>query len=115
MSCAQGYPRPLYQLTREPARDGPCGQFTPPSLALKRLVRPGGKCKTSWNIPRQFIEKRERLRAVAAFGADLRTAALQFSVEHNARQPLEIQVSFFAYFCMTSRRLLAAVMLDARL
>jgi len=36
--------------------------------------------KTSWNIPRQYIEKRERLRAVAAqFGADLRTAALQFS------------------------------------
>jgi D-threo-aldose 1-dehydrogenase len=35
--------------------------------------------KTSWNIPRQHIEKRERLRAVAAqFGADLRTAA-QFS------------------------------------
>ena len=31
-------------------------------------------------IPRQYIEKRERLRAVAAqFGADLRTAALQFS------------------------------------
>jgi len=36
--------------------------------------------KTSWNIPRQHIEKRERLRAVAAqFGADLRTAALQFA------------------------------------
>ena len=36
--------------------------------------------KTSWDIPRQYIEKRERLRAVAAqFGADLRTAALQFS------------------------------------
>jgi D-threo-aldose 1-dehydrogenase len=36
--------------------------------------------KTSWNIPSQYIEKRERLRAVAAqFGADLRTAALQFS------------------------------------
>ncbi len=36
--------------------------------------------KTSWNIPRQYIEKREKLRAVAAqFGADLRTAALQFS------------------------------------
>ena len=36
--------------------------------------------KTSWNIPRQHIEKRERLRAVAAqYGADLRTAALQFS------------------------------------
>src|SRR3982074_98562 len=36
--------------------------------------------KTSWNIPRQYIEKRESLRAVAAqFGADLRTAALQFS------------------------------------
>lgn len=36
--------------------------------------------KTSWNIPRPYIEKREKLRAVAAqFGADLRTAALQFS------------------------------------
>ena len=36
--------------------------------------------KTSWNIPRQYIEKRERLRAVAAqFGADLRTAAFQFA------------------------------------
>src|SRR5437667_1336200 len=36
--------------------------------------------KTSWNIPRQYLDKRERLRAVAAqFGADLRTAALQFS------------------------------------
>ena len=36
--------------------------------------------ETSWNIPRQYIEKRERLRAVAVqFGADLRTAALQFS------------------------------------
>jgi D-threo-aldose 1-dehydrogenase len=36
--------------------------------------------KTSWSIPRQYIEKRERLRAVAAqFGTDLRTAALQFS------------------------------------
>jgi D-threo-aldose 1-dehydrogenase len=33
----------------------------------------------SWNIPRQYIEKRERLRAVAAeFGVDLRTAALRF-------------------------------------
>ena len=31
--------------------------------------------KTSWNIPRQYIEKRERPQ----FGADLRTAALQFS------------------------------------
>ncbi|MFZ1087932.1 MAG: aldo/keto reductase [Xanthobacteraceae bacterium] len=36
--------------------------------------------KTSWSIPRQYVEKRERLRAVAAqFGADLRTAALQFA------------------------------------
>jgi D-threo-aldose 1-dehydrogenase len=36
--------------------------------------------KTSWNIPRQYIEKREKLRAVAAqFDTDLRTAALQFS------------------------------------
>jgi len=36
--------------------------------------------KTSWDIPRRHIEKREKLRAVAAhFGADLRTAALQFS------------------------------------
>jgi D-threo-aldose 1-dehydrogenase len=36
--------------------------------------------KSAWNIPRKYIEKREKLRAVAAkFGADLRTAALQFS------------------------------------
>jgi hypothetical protein len=36
--------------------------------------------KTLWNIPHQYIKKRERLRVVAAqFGADLRTAALQFS------------------------------------
>jgi D-threo-aldose 1-dehydrogenase len=36
--------------------------------------------KSSWDIPHKFIEKRDRLRAVAArFGADLRTAALQFS------------------------------------
>jgi D-threo-aldose 1-dehydrogenase len=36
--------------------------------------------KTSWSIPRQYIEKRKKLRAVAAqFGTDLRTAALQFS------------------------------------
>ena len=36
--------------------------------------------KTSWNIPHQYIKKRERLRVVAAqFGVDLRTAALQFS------------------------------------
>jgi|SRR5882757_2815009 len=36
--------------------------------------------KNSWKIPRQYIEKREKLRAVAAqYGADLRTAALQFS------------------------------------
>ncbi len=42
--------------------------------------------KTSWNIPRQYIEKRERLRAVAAqFGADLRTAALQFSAAREIR------------------------------
>jgi D-threo-aldose 1-dehydrogenase len=35
--------------------------------------------KTSWNIPRQYIEKRDRLRAVAAqFGTDVRTASLQF-------------------------------------
>ena len=34
----------------------------------------------SWDIPRQYIEKREKLRAVAAqFGVDLRTAALRFS------------------------------------
>jgi D-threo-aldose 1-dehydrogenase len=36
--------------------------------------------KNSWNIPREYIEKREKLRAVAAqYGADLRTAALHFS------------------------------------
>jgi D-threo-aldose 1-dehydrogenase len=36
--------------------------------------------KTSWDIPRKFIEKREKLRAVAAqYGVDLRTAALRFS------------------------------------
>ena len=34
----------------------------------------------SWNIPRKYIEKREKLRAVAAqYGVDLRTAALLFS------------------------------------
>jgi D-threo-aldose 1-dehydrogenase len=34
----------------------------------------------SWDIPRKYIEKREKLRAAAAqFGVDLRTAALQFS------------------------------------
>jgi len=36
--------------------------------------------KNSWDIPRKYIEKREKLRAVAAqYGVDLRTAALQFS------------------------------------
>ena len=36
--------------------------------------------RNSWNIPRRYIEKRERLRAVAAeFGVDLRTAALRFA------------------------------------
>jgi D-threo-aldose 1-dehydrogenase len=36
--------------------------------------------KNSWNIPRKCIEKREKLRAVAAqYGVDLRTAALHFS------------------------------------
>ena len=36
--------------------------------------------KNSWDIPRKFIEKREKLRAVAAqYGVDLRTAALRFS------------------------------------
>ena len=36
--------------------------------------------KNSWDIPRKYIEKREKLRAVAArYGADLRTAALHFS------------------------------------
>jgi D-threo-aldose 1-dehydrogenase len=36
--------------------------------------------KNSWDIPRKTIEKRERLRAVAAqYGVDLRTAALRFS------------------------------------
>jgi D-threo-aldose 1-dehydrogenase len=34
----------------------------------------------SWDIPRKYIEKREKLRAVAAqYGVDLRTAALHFS------------------------------------
>jgi D-threo-aldose 1-dehydrogenase len=36
--------------------------------------------KMSWDISRKHIDKRERLRAVAAqFGVDLRTAALRFS------------------------------------
>jgi D-threo-aldose 1-dehydrogenase len=36
--------------------------------------------KMSWDIPRKYIEKREKLRAAAAqSGLDLRTAALQFS------------------------------------
>ncbi len=36
--------------------------------------------KNSWDIPRKYLEKREKLRAVAAqYGVDLRTAALQFS------------------------------------
>ena len=36
--------------------------------------------KNSWDIPRKYIEKREKLRAVAAqYGTDLRTAALHFS------------------------------------
>ena len=36
--------------------------------------------KSSWNIPRKYIEKREKLRTVAAqYGVDLRTAALHFS------------------------------------
>jgi D-threo-aldose 1-dehydrogenase len=36
--------------------------------------------KNSWDIPRKYIEKREKLRAVAArYGVDLRTAALRFS------------------------------------
>ncbi|MEA3141046.1 MAG: D-threo-aldose 1-dehydrogenase [Gammaproteobacteria bacterium] len=36
--------------------------------------------KNSWNIPRDRIEKRQKLRAVAAqYGVDLRTAALRFS------------------------------------
>src|SRR5437016_714997 len=36
--------------------------------------------KDSWDIPRNYLEKREKLRAVAAqYGVDLRTAALQFS------------------------------------
>jgi D-threo-aldose 1-dehydrogenase len=36
--------------------------------------------KNSWDIPRKYIEKREKLRAVAAqYGVDLRTAALHFS------------------------------------
>lgn len=36
--------------------------------------------QTRWDIPREHLAKRERLRAVAQqFGVDLRTAALQFS------------------------------------
>jgi D-threo-aldose 1-dehydrogenase len=36
--------------------------------------------KNSWDIPRKYIEQREKLRAVAAqYGVDLRTAALHFS------------------------------------
>jgi D-threo-aldose 1-dehydrogenase len=36
--------------------------------------------KTSWDIPRKYIDKRAKLRAVAAqYGVDLRTAALHFS------------------------------------
>ncbi len=36
--------------------------------------------KNAWDIPRKYIEKREKLRAVAAqYGVDLRTAALHFS------------------------------------
>ena len=36
--------------------------------------------QTRWDIPREHIDKRDRLRAVAhQFGVDLRTAALQFS------------------------------------
>jgi D-threo-aldose 1-dehydrogenase len=36
--------------------------------------------KNSWDIPRKYIDKREKLRAVAAqYGVDLRTAALRFS------------------------------------
>jgi D-threo-aldose 1-dehydrogenase len=36
--------------------------------------------KNSWDIQRKYIEKREKLRAVAArYGVDLRTAALHFS------------------------------------
>ncbi len=36
--------------------------------------------KNSWDIPREYIQKREKLRAVAAqYGVDLRTAALRFS------------------------------------
>ena len=36
--------------------------------------------KNSWDIPRKYIDKRTKLRAVAAqYGVDLRTAALHFS------------------------------------
>ena len=36
--------------------------------------------KNSWDVPRKYLEKREKLRAVAAqYGVDLRTAALHFS------------------------------------
>src|SRR5262249_57034083 len=48
--------------------------------AVRGGSRGNNKGKTAGTSPRQYIEKRERLRAVAAqFGADLRTAALQFS------------------------------------
>src|SRR3981081_1004017 len=47
--------------------------------------------QTSWSIPRPYIEKRERLRAVAAqFGVDLRTAALQFSAAPDVAAALVI-------------------------
>jgi D-threo-aldose 1-dehydrogenase len=47
--------------------------------------------KTSWNIPRQYIEKRKRLRAVAAqFGADLRTASLQFSAARRNKADMAV-------------------------
>jgi len=36
--------------------------------------------RNSWDIPRKYIEKRDKLRAVAArYGVDIRTAALRFS------------------------------------
>jgi D-threo-aldose 1-dehydrogenase len=37
--------------------------------------------KSAWNIPRKYIEKREKLRGIAAqYGVDLRTAALPVSL-----------------------------------
>src|SRR5207244_12962381 len=48
--------------------------------------------KNSWDIPRKYLEKREKLRAVAAqYGVDLRTAALQFSAAPDAAAALIVR------------------------